>query len=168
MLGAAVHYELGARGRPMATNDDFLLWTADLSLEGNGLGVMIAGYGKHRWNETAIDTDDFGFLAEAGYMVIPDKLEPFGRYEWIRTDPDSPVVTGGGTNSSTSIVTGGVNWYHAKHRSKFTIDVVFALDPITADLAHSGAGDSSGLGLQTDAPGDDGQWALRTQYQLSW
>lgn len=168
MLGAAVHYELAARGRPMATNDDFLLWTADLSLEGDGLGVMIAGYGKLRWNEATADTNDFGFLAEAGYMIVPDRLEPFGRYEWIRTDPDSPVVTGGGTKGSTHIVTAGLNWYHVRHRSKFTIDLVYALDPITANLAHSGAGDSSGLGLQTDAAGQDGQWALRTQYQLKW
>lgn len=56
----------------------------------------------------------------------------------------------------------------ARHRAKFTLDAVDAFDPLTDQLAHSGAGNGTILGLQPDAGGEDGQWAIRAQYQLKW
>ncbi len=53
-----------------------------------------------------------------------------------------------------------MNYYLKKHSAKFTVDGVFALDPLT------GIAVSDGLGLQGDGADEDGQFALRAQFQI--
>jgi hypothetical protein len=169
-LGAAAHWEEGTTGTA-ATNDNFLLWTADASAEAGGFGATAAVYGRHTDNELAADTDNYGAYVEGGYMIVPDTIEPFVRYQWIRTDGQVAAVQNGAVEKDTNLITGGVNWYHYGHASKFTLDVVYALDPLAPGLAGTDPTDtptSTGLGLLQDAPGEDGQVALRAQYQLKW
>jgi len=167
MFGAGVHYERGETGNT-DDNDNVFQWTLDLSFETSGLGVLLAGYGMHTDNETADDFDDYGLLFEVGYMVIPDKLEPFFRYEGIFVDEDRAEVSTDATEDMISIITLGANYYHKKHASKFTVDFVYALDPLVDPLIGTSDHVSTGLGLKPDADGEDGQWAFRAQYQLTF
>jgi len=169
MIGTGAHYQAGTTGTP-APNNNFLLWTLDGSFESGGFGALLAGYGHHQINDVGQDFTDFGLLAEAGYMVVPDTIEPFARYEMILQDDQRPNVINGDTEEQTNIVTAGVNWYQAKHDSKVTVDLVYALDPLN-DPVGGPDGDevaSGSLGLRNDAGGEDGQVALRAQYQLKW
>ena len=185
MLGAAAHYQVGETGTAgelvdpddiedsgdeffIPNNDNFLLYTADLSIEGGGLGILLAGYGKHTDREAGESYNDFGLLAEAGYMVIPATFEPFLRYELILQDDSRPGVESGASNEATDIVTAGFNWYQYGHNAKFTLDAVYGFDPLTANLVGSDNAVSTGSGLRPDAPGEDGQLAIRAQYQLKF
>jgi hypothetical protein len=176
-LGAAVHYQHGTTGsgddpgtgtETEGTNDNFLLWTADATAEAEGLGVTAAAYGRHEDNELTADFDDYGFYVEGGYMVVPDTFEPFARYELILTDASRTAVRDGDVDEQTNIVTAGANWYQHGHDSKFTLDVVYAFEPLAAGLGGSSDPTSTGLGLLPDAAGEDGQFAVRAQYQLKW
>ena len=161
-VGGALHYEIGETGEN-TVNGDFLRWTVDGTFESNNFGVLVAGYGNHTDNDSGMDFDDFGFLAEGGYFIVPDKFQPFVRYELIIADDSRPSVAADTIEEETSIVTAGFNWYQQKHDAKFTMDVVYGLDPL-AGLVNT----STGLGLRPDAPGEDGQLALRAQYQIKW
>lgn len=169
MLGAAAHYEIGETGTA-AANDNFLLWTADLSVEGAGFGAMFAGYGHHTDNEAGPDFDDFGLLAEAGYMVIPDTLEPFVRWQTLFQDEARLTGAPGEGEEETSIATAGLNWYHAGHDSKFTLDVSYAFDPLVDPLGGPDTDEftSGSIGWREDDPTEDGQILVRAQYQFKW
>ncbi len=173
-LGAAMHYEMaesGTRGtQPNTRNDNVLQWTIDGSTEWNGLNVFVAAAGMHTDGVVAANSrDHFGAMGQVGYMVIPDKFEPFARYEWISFD--------GATNAGdqdVNLITVGFNYYLKKHDAKFTMDVVYALDPIdgttgslsTGAFPNSASGSSSGLGIRRDTLGQDGQIVMRAQFQL--
>jgi len=174
MLGGAVHYEAAETGMGTGANNKELRWTADLSVETGGLGVYLAGYGRHTdlaASDGRPDVDDYGFEIMAGYMVIPDTLEPFVRYEMILQD-DGRAGAGPGVDNEIALVTAGFNWYHRKHNAKFTLDVVHAFDSLgdldgndyVGRLSDLDDGRSGGLGLAGDD--GDGQTALRMQYQL--
>ncbi len=176
-VGAAMHYEMaesGARGAQVNTvNDHVFQWTVDGSAEWNGLNAFVAVAGMHTDGiaAPALDSrDHLGAMGQIGYMVIPNKFEPFARYEWINFDA-------GANDISTNLVTVGFNYYLKKHDAKFTMDLVYALDPITARsgganglatgaFPNSASGNSSGLGILRDAVGQDGQVVLRAQFQL--
>ena len=164
MLGGGVDYQAGESGTA-ATPPDVLRWTGDLSFEARRLGIMLAWFGAHTGgNEAgAGDFDDFGFMAQAGYMVVPDTLEPFVRYGLVLPDEDRPDVAAGNSEEATTILTAGFNWYHAGHDAKFSMDAVYGLDPLRGIVDTS-----SSRGLQTDAPGEDGQLAIRAEYQLKF
>jgi hypothetical protein len=152
-IGAAVHHEVGQTGdgQTAAALDSFTRVTGDVLFNAAGLSLFGAAYLEtQEAPDGTAESDPFGFLAQAGYN-IDDTFEPFVRYEFI--DPD----TGG---DEISLITAGFNIYQKKHAAKFTLDVVFALDPL------NGIGVSDGLGLQTDAADEDGQTAIRAQYQL--
>jgi hypothetical protein len=172
-LGGAIHWQEGTTGTA-GPNNDLFLWTLDGTFESAGFGSTAALYGRHTDNEFANDTDNYGAYVEGGYMVVPDTVEPFFRYQWIRTDDSINAVQNGNVEEDTNILTAGVNWYQARQNSKFTLDVVYALDPLAPGLAGSGAvggpggATSTGLGLLNDAAGEDEQVAVRAQYQLKW
>ena len=175
-LGAAVHYEeatTGSSDNPgtpdvEGQNNDFLLWTGDATFESNGFGATAAAYGRHSSNEVGSDFDDYGLYVEGGYMVVPDTVEPFARYELILTDDSRAAVQAGDVSEQTNLITAGVNWYQHRHDSKFTLDVVYAFEPLAAGLAGMSDPTSTGLGLLEDSAGEDGQFTLRAQYQLKW
>lgn len=166
-VGAAVHYELSETGgigsQPALAAgtlfnptmaaiavDDFWTWTVDGSIESNGMNLFASLSGVH-FNSVngGSDVDAYGLVVQGGYMLIPDTLEPFVRWEWI--DPD--------VRHSMNLVTVGANYYLKKHAAKFTADLVWALNSL--DSASS-----SGLGLLPDTSGETDQMAIRAQFQL--
>lgn len=166
-VGAAVHYELGETGDSQASAmlpamslfnstmgaigyDDFLAWTLDGSVESGGLSVFGAITGL-RINAIrgGSDVEAYGLVVQGAFMVIPDKFEPFLRWEWI--DPDA--------THQINLVTLGANYYLSGHNAKLTTDLVWALNSL--DNASS-----SGLGLLSDASGKVDQLAIRAQLQL--
>lgn len=161
-LGGAVHYEVGETGdnQVAATFDDVITWTVDGSVEISRFNLYAAGAGQHLNLPAAGSLDHYGILIQGGYMVIPDTLEPFARYEWLDFESEDEIT----------IITLGVNWYHNKHKSKLTTDVVWVLDPLVGSAGGTGFGAdgaSSGLGLLDDVSDEvDDQVALRIQYQL--
>lgn len=172
-VGAAVHYENGESGDDQTSAvtaqtgnyDSFIQWTVDALVKTNGLSVMAAVYGWHfdagDSDHPAFlgDTDHYAFTVQAGFFVIPDKLEPFARYEWIEVDDLT-----GGDNENLQAWTFGANYYLSKHASKLTADVVWELEGInTANRMGIGL---DGIGLQNDTPGEKNQLVWRIQYQL--
>ena len=193
--GAAVHYEVtetgnyNGRADPNSGapyNDTFTMWTLDAAVEYQGFNAFIAFVMMHTDFEGAgsalpagasrPDFDPWGLVVQAGYnMDIGDNgtLEPFVRWEHLDFDSVAETVNSG-YDDEIDLITFGFNWYHKKHASKFTLDVVWALDtlPGGSPIASPGGqaqllrGVSSGLGLLGDDPDEDGQIALRAQYQL--
>jgi hypothetical protein len=175
-LGAAFHYQVQETGSRNDFNGDsdtadtgegidgFFSWTVDGSIETGGFNAYAAIIGQHTQATDAagIDFNNYGAVIQGGYMVLPDQLEPFARYEWLSLDDDAA-----GNQTDVSIVTVGANYYMTKHNAKFTLDLLYALDPITSasttSLYSSGF---SGLGLLNDAATEDGQLAVRAQFQL--
>lgn len=173
IIGSAIHYEKGESGEhpndgssttaQFGPYDSFLTATVDASFKTAGLALY--GAGIYQAVDTAHGTttgnlDNWGAIAQVSYFVIPDKLEPYVRYEFL--DADTAVS---GRNSQVHIVTLGANYYFKKHAAKFTTDVVWAINPLTA--ANTLGGVSSGQGLIADPSGNsDNQVALRAQFQL--
>ena len=154
-LGLAAHHQHNKTGAGVDADDldAFTRFTADVLYNAGGLSLFGAAYVQlsDPSDDTAAEVDPFGFHAQAGY-TFDDKIEPFVRYEWIDTD-----VAGA---DEISLVTVGVNYYLAKHSAKFTLDGVYALDPL------NGISVSDGFGLQGDDADEDGQFAIRAQFQL--
>lgn len=150
LIGGAFHHEQvkSGVGGAAGTLDSFQRFTVDALY--NNAGISVAG-AVFLETQQAVDgageADPFGFLAQAGYN-IDDTWEPFVRYEYNDFD----------NGSDWSIVTVGLNFYQKKHSAKATIDLSFGLDQLS--------GVSDGAGLQSDAAGEDGQFAIRAQYQL--
>lgn len=161
-LGAAFHYEVAETGSSAANNTMFM-WTVDGSLEVQGLSLYGAFIGKHVDINGGANLNQYGALAMLAYHVIPDKLEPFVRWEWYNTDgfrtATGAFAGAAATFDEAQLVTVGANYYFRKHDAKFTLDVVWALDPITG---------SSGLGLQSDSGSNQDQVAIRGQFQLQF
>jgi hypothetical protein len=165
-VGGAVHYQTGdsanvdaAEGKHAA---DYLAWTIDGSVESNGLGIFAAYMGGNINYDEATTPDQTmqGFLIEAGYMVIPDKLEPFVRWEYL--DYDVAAL------NELQAVTFGFNWYMNKHNAKLTTDLIWVYDgdvvvnnfgnePGTGNLGMTGNGSSAN---------SDDIFVLRSQFQL--
>ncbi len=155
-LGAAIHHEVAPTGDGPQDLDSFTRFTVDALYNHAGFSLAGAAYFETQDASAdggAIESDPFGLLAQVGY-TIDDTFEPFARYEYI--DPD---VAG---TDEVSFITAGFNYYLKKHNAKFSIDVIHALDPINGIIV------SDGFGLQADAAGEDGQTALRAQFQLLW
>ena len=168
-LGGAFHWEEGETGDGFL-NNDFYAWTVDGSIESNGLGLFIAFTGFHTDNESpAEEIDSYGLVVQGSYN-INDKFEPFIRYEWIDLSDVEDIFLS--AEDELNILTFGFNHYFNKHDAKFTLDLVWALDPVPGSTtSFSGNGglngaSTSGLGLLWDEDDEDGQIAVRAQFQL--
>ena len=154
-IGLAAHHQHNKTGAGVDESDldSFSRFTADVLFNSAGLSLFGAAYFQlsDPTDDTADEVDPFGFHAQAGY-TFDDTIEPFVRYEWIETDVDGA--------DSISLVTVGFNYFLKEHSAKFTLDGVYALDPLT------GISVSDGFGLQGDAADEDGQFAIRAQFQL--
>ena len=164
-LGAAVHYQTGdaANTDPEGKNiADYLAWTIDGSLETNGLGLFIAYMGGNIDYDAAGAADQTmqGLLVEAGYMIIPDKLEPFVRWEYL--DYDSATL------NELQAFTVGMNWYINKHNAKLTTDLIWVYDGDVMANAFGNDAGSSNLGMTGagSSANNDDIFVLRSQFQL--
>lgn len=157
-VGGAVHFQAGD-GRN-GGDANYFAWTVDGSIETNGLGVMAAVMGGHTDNDSgAGDRDMYGALIQAGFMVIPDTLEPFVRLEWITDDV--------GGNDDAVIMSVGFNYYFKKHNAKFTADLVYWVDGDNQVNNPFGASEtSSGLGFSSGDTHTEDNILIRLQFQL--
>ncbi len=183
-VGAAVHYQVAETGDLQTAGDDldfpniggeydaFLTWTIDGSLESNGFNIFGSLVGTHTKSvETPGNNgvDHYGAMIQVGYMVIPNKLEPYFRIEWMTMDDTGAL---GDTPNDVTLLTFGANWYIKKHAAKFTLDVVWALDPLEGQnidqhpIAVTKGKSLSGLGLLFDDANQDNQFVIRAQFQL--
>lgn len=158
-LGAAGHYELGETGDARA-NVTILQWTTDAALEHEGFNVSLAVIGRHVASDGAAATADYGIVLQGGCMVVPDRLEPFVRWEWLNVD-DS--VEG---DNVFAAITFGANWYLRRDKAVITADLVWVPTSLVASNTLGAA--TSGLGLLPDGEGDDNQISLRVQFQLKF
>lgn len=151
-VGGGFFFQKDAYGTAAANEAETTGFTVDTQVEGDGWNVFGAFIYQTVDTNGGNDPDQMGFVVQGGYFFT-DNTEVFARYEWGDDD---------GTDGfeDLSVITAGVNHYLAKHNAKLTLDVVFGLDPIGADNASSGAG------VQADAADQDGQVAVRGQFQL--
>jgi hypothetical protein len=147
LVGGGVNYEKDEYGSAAGPEEETFRWTVDGSLEASPLNVYAAVAGVHR--EQA-GTDEFGFVIQGGYHVVPDEWEVFGRFEWGDDD----------VTQELQVITVGVNRYFRKHDLKWTTDVGIALEEV------SDSWDSSGAAWRRDSANQDGQVVVRSQFQL--
>lgn len=167
IVGTAINWDLDESG-DARDNGDVFSWTLDAGFKAAGFNL----YAAYAWqsqndrnsfineDDEIVDDDNVeihGYMVQAGYMVIPDKLEPYVRYEWVEFD--DPFVT----NDEVNMITVGGNYYINKHNAKFTLDVVFVMDPL--DASNTALSGTTGMGLLTDSSNDD-QMVVRAQFQL--
>jgi len=179
-VGGAIHYQTGdgynpgGAGGALYASSDYFVWTIDGSIETNGLNVFASISGADASNSgiPAVDSiNPLGFVIQGGYMVIPDKLEPFIRYEYIDSDDASL------SDDDASLLTIGVNYYFEKsHDAKLTVDLVFLLDgDDLGNMNNPGGSAATGQGFGGDdldnvgfseSIVDEGTVVLRIQFQL--
>lgn len=181
-VGGAVHYQIAETGDGQSTGDDldfpaaggqhdaYLTWTLDISAECSGATIFAAIAGTHvDSTNVGNGSDHYGAMLQIGYMVIPDKLEPFFRVEWLGMEDSGSL---GDTPADVTLLTFGANWYIKKHSAKFSMDVLYALHPLEGQnidqhpIAVVKSGSLSGLGLLADDADQDGQFVVRAQFQL--
>lgn len=156
LLGGAVHWQQSESGT--ATDEiQVLQWTLDASAQFDGWNLYAAVVGRHL--SEAVDLDQYGFVIQGGFYLTDD-WELYARYEW----GDDDDYSGG---DDLSIITAGFNRYFAGQTLKWTSDFGYALNEVTATWGDGFLGVGGRYsGWRTDAPGEDGQWVLRTQLQL--
>lgn len=144
---------IGVAGKGYRRDDGTKVYgaTADASIDFGGANL----FGYFVWQRTEPDggeeSDAIAFVVQGGIFVIPDKLEPYGRFEWADSDIDG--------DSDLANLFAGVNWYFSR-QAKLSTDFGYAFNEITATWTNPQAG------WLLDGPDDDGQWVWRTQFQL--
>ncbi|MHC4810241.1 MAG: hypothetical protein ACYTEV_07725 [Planctomycetota bacterium] len=155
MIGGAFHHQVGEYGTT-ATETDATQWTIDASAEFDGANVFVAYVDR---DATGTALDGSGFMAQGGYYFTDD-LEGFARYEYLENEVDA---------DSLSIITVGVNKYFAGNNAKFSADLGYALDGVSAFWSGGTLGAGGILnGWQQDAANEDGQMVVRAQFQLAF
>jgi len=165
LVGAAIHYEVGETG-DSSFNNNLFTWTVDAAFECHGWNLFAAVVGLHTQLEhedrvLASELDWHGVVVQGGYLLPNTKIEPFVRWEYMDFDDFRP-----GLFSSSSVVsydeanifTIGANYYLNGHSAKFTVDVMWATDPLPLTASQ--------ISLQADDPNSDDQVVIRTQFQL--
>lgn len=150
-IGGGIFYQDGEYGTG-AEETKWFEWTIDGQLEFGGANIFAALFGRHSDPnaDAAMEWDQYGVVVQAGYHVVPDKWEIFGRYEWFDFD--------GAFADDYNAVTVGFNYFFHKHDWKWTTDLVWNLDTVPFG--------SSGIGLLSDTGTDEDQIALRSQVQV--
>lgn len=97
-------------------NTDTMAGTVDLGVKYQGLSWSNAYYIRSEDTDVGATMYSDGFFTQAGYFVIPKKLELAARYSMV--DPNKDV-----SNDIQKEYTGGVNYYFRTHRSKIQADV---------------------------------------------
>lgn len=190
LLGAAVHYEGGpdtptgagaAVPPPANVRQRNLIYTADLSIEGDGWNVYGAFIGANSDNYPtgAPNFDDFGWVLQGG-LYLTDDFELFARYDGVLPDSSresGPAGVAGDRsgNDYASFVTGGFNWYLHGHGAKFTFDTIYGIDGANMNAFFNTTPGGSvsapfqpvGTGVGYFGPnGGNSEWIFRMQFQL--
>jgi hypothetical protein len=174
-LGAGADWERGASDGS-GHRPDLLKWTVDASAQLRGTGLSVAAMGQALTVRgtraggvpgAADGARQLGLTGQLSHFVIPARLEPLARWEWIDFDGvyyrgNLGAVHGDSRDlpddDQLMMLTAGANCYLRQHRAKLTVDAVYALDAVP--------GANSGCGLLSLGAGD--QWVVRSQLQLSF
>lgn len=168
-VGGAIHWErdkynsFGSALAPSEFKSEFLTWTVDGMLQGDGWNAFAYVVGRNFSSDdpAVMSQDQLGFVVQGGYRLT-DEWEVFGRYEWADGDVMSPAVPGPtAVGDDLSIITMGFNYYIKSQTLKWTTDVGVGLNPVASEFANP-----KGTGWRADAPGRDGQVVVRSQFQL--
>lgn len=130
------------------------LFSVDASLKFRGLSFTTEYYFRNTGGFKGAALPllfDRGFWMQAGYFVVPEKLQAIAR--WSRVNGNSGTL--GVTTESFDEVAGGLVWYINGQHAKFTLDVT---------RLNGAPIDSASLDI---APGDTG-WLFRSQIQFSF
>jgi len=163
LLGIAANHSASADTAAAGDTDtQYSTLTADFTLKTAGLSFYVAGVvGLTDQRAAGADTDftDYGIVAQIAYRF--GQWEPFARYDGLFYDSDRAL-----TEDTQNFITIGVNDYLAGQAAKLTLDAVFVGDDVTLTGVAPGAGSgfSQSQGLLPSA--DDGQIAIRAQFQL--
>ncbi|MBX3322552.1 MAG: hypothetical protein KF757_06135 [Phycisphaeraceae bacterium] len=170
-IGGAIHWQSTGDTNPELANDaQYLLYTIDVALEGNGWHVFGAFIGDHSdLGGGTSDVDNFGHVLQAG-VFLNDQWELFGRWDGIYLDNN---ITGPG-DDDFHFLTFGVNHYIVpeSHAAKFTLDLQWALNDTAPNLTSvarpfgSQAAHFNTRTTQLFGDADDGEVTIRAQIQL--
>lgn len=155
-LGAGIDYEAGESDSATELPDQFK-YTTDLSIEGRGWNVFLAGVGRHAQSAdptVASDVDQYALMAQGGVFLIPNRLELFTRYEHIYLD--GVMGTASAIENNLDVLTVGYNWFFIAHNAKLTTDLVYVFDAVPVG--------NTGIGM---VPSSDGaQVILRVAFSF--
>jgi hypothetical protein len=144
--------ELLARLIPDAvTSYDQIMYSTDFNLKYRGCSIVLEYYFRQftRFSGATVpNLFDHGYWAEAGYFLIPERLQLLARHSYIVGDSG----TLGDTNQSSDEVAGGLVWYLRRHNFKLTFD---------ATRINGAPVNDTALSIR---PGDRGM-LYRTQFQ---
>jgi len=173
-LGGALLYQDGPDSTGADTDAEWIAWTVD-GLFKTGPFSFMAAYQQGTLVDA--DTDNtsgnpFSVVAQGGVFLIPDKFQPYVRYEYLDFDAEN----GSGDDiPSISLISAGFNYYIKKHNLKFTADAVYAVcgpneddyDSATfADNFNNNGAFSDSLGFGGFS--GEGQVVFRSQVQLTF
>lgn len=170
MLGGAVYYSQSANtGAPTDVDTDYLGYTADLQVEGDGWNIFLAGHGRHMetrgpvGNANEPESDDFGAVVQGG-VRITDTTELYARWDAVFLDDDA---TSGPPDDDNDFhfLTFGVNEYFAGHAAKFSADVVWSLNE-TTNLSRTAIGGFPNTWIGLLGSPTENEVVVRLQFQL--
>ena len=152
MVGLGGHWQKGEYGTG-ASETEVGVFAADVSWEGDGANAF-ASFHYGNVDTGAMTTNPMGIVVQGG-IYLNDDWELFGRYEYADWDT---------TAEDLSLVTVGVTRYFAGHNMKWTTDFGYGLDALNSGGIN---GAPNGLtGWRADGSTEDGQFVVRTQWQL--
>jgi hypothetical protein len=165
MFGAAGHFQWTDADRTANAGDmQYFSWTADVSIEGDGWNVFIAGVGGYTDFDDVttnnltpttgtFDPQDYGMVIQGGIFIPETDWEFFARYDVTFADSDRELA-----DDTFSTVTFGTNWYWSGHAAKFTLDCQWFIDSV------SPGGTNTLIGYFLTS--EDNQFTIRFQFQL--
>lgn len=106
----------------------WLLWTANLNATWMGASFAAEYYNLNADPAIGSDWDADGYYVQAGYQVIPQKLELGVRYSAI--DSTDANASASFDKSETQF---GANYYFAKHSLKLQSDITLVEDELAAN-----------------------------------
>ena len=161
---------------PITTTDNMWGATADVTVNFGGASIFAYGVYRNvgltgdvatRGGGTSDSIDQWGAVVQAGYF-LNTQLEVYARYELGNTGTDKFRTADPGTNlDNVSLVSLGLNYFVGGSKDlKWTTDVGYAITPV-GDFNSSGA-DWLTDGSSTAGNGfsNEGQWVIRSQFQL--
>lgn len=107
---------------------NWLLWTANLNAAWKGATFAAEYYRLEADPDEGSGWDADGYYVQAGYQVIPQKLELAARYSAI--DSDDSDASARFDRSETQF---GANYYFAKHNLKLQTDLTLVEDDLNDD-----------------------------------
>ncbi len=149
MIGAGLAYRDSDPADPSDEDSRLLTWSADLSAEFGGSNLFLSITGSTLDEAGSSPVDQFGSLAQGG-VFVSDKDELFIRYSYGHKQ--------GGRN--LNLIELGINHYIHKHSAKITVDFGYSFDEMGSPWRSTGAG------WLKDTKGEEGQFLLRTQFQI--